>query len=445
MRCAWELPKETVTFRRISGDCIALVSKWIACGHVEGAFQQINNTKGSILAYQKQMRKLNDVYECFIIRINNKAVGYFDLTVCGRSGEILGLYITPKTRRKGIGELALRYAIARMRKCGCTQIAVEIYENNTASIKMCEKVGFKQVSQHECVISMLNEVNEWPTMVVVDRAYAALRGENWYDYHVAIADAICDRIRRHKGVEAILGLGSLFRGFGDRWSDLDLAVLARGDVVDELWKGERWIAGVSVDLFVVDLDAMPINKWDKTRRQAFEESVVLYCKSKNFLRSFRKAISLRHNEQRFEIAKLLLQLGWLGFAPKTWFNKKKYGYTWSLSNSTWIDRGCLASAHITIDRATDTLLQMLFLLNNRLPPDQKWRRFLAPDLQKLPHGFLIHLNKIEQAPRTLNAYAARSESLVKLVGRTCKLIEHMLADNMYQQFIQKSDDYNPRR
>ncbi len=194
-----------------------------------------------------------------------------------------------------------------------------------------------------------------------------MTGDNWYLHHLTIADALSSAFAEHPGVEAVFGLGSLARGFGDAFSDLDLGLLGRG--LGRLpWRGERWFCGVSVDLYAVDLERVPVGRWDATRKQAFEESVLLHATPRFRLAPFRSALRLGRSERRESLCQLVFKIGWLGFEPKCWFGRVARNYHWALPHDLWLRRGSLESAHLTVDRVFDYALELLYLLDEKRPP-----------------------------------------------------------------------------
>jgi predicted nucleotidyltransferase len=317
---------------------------------------------------------------------------------------------------------------------------------------MCFGVGFALERRFhrpvdpDQICLLRRRLNRYPRLSPLDPRYQFLRGENLFVQHVAMASSLAEEFSRHSGIEMILGLGSLARGFADNFSDLDIAVLARGPVVDRFWRGERWLAGISVDLFVIDLDSSPPERWDVSRRQAFEESIVLYGPNLQQTRSIRRSLRLTWPEQRRNALDLLFKIGWLGFAPRAWFNQIRYGYCWSLPPDGWLQRNCLASAHITVDRVEDMLLQLLFLLNRRHVPDAKWRRFLAPGLPWQPSSFESRLSALERTPRDEVGFPLRSDLLLDLIEQVVDRMETegYLCENVYTRFLKSCLDYDPR-
>jgi len=452
MKFEYPVPQHLVKIRPLAHQDAARLARWVECGRREGVFQR--GTKldaSSVLCYQDGLRQSGWEYQCMVVENDRHSIGYFDYRYRNRTGEILGLYLDSQFRRGRVGRHLLRWVVAQLREHGCRKVQVEVYGDNVASLRTCRAAGFQRdaaqerVEDGKQVYGLCRSVEPFRRLSAPEPYYALLHGTNLYLHHVAVAEALVEQIQRIPGVEAILGLGSLARGFADEWSDVDLAVLGRGRGLRGLWLGERWLAGLSVDLFMVDLDRAPLSQWDDSRLQAFEESIVLFGRDASVIRSLQRAVRLGKRERLDRIRETLLKLGWLGFAPRTWYGQSKYGYIWSLPHDLWIRRGSVASAHTTVDRAADYALQLLFLTNGRRVPDPKWRRYLAPGLPWLPADFPALLESVEEGPRDSNGFRARAESTLAIIERTVQYLEAMgdIRDDLYKPYLRISPDYNP--
>jgi hypothetical protein len=133
----------------------------------------------------------------------------------------------------------------------------------------------------------------------------------------------------------------------------------------------------------------------------------------------------------------------LGFCPRAWVGQVRHGYLWPLPHDLWIRRGHLPSAHATADQALALALQLLFLVNARLPPDPKWLRFLAPGLPWLPEGAGGLLETAEAAPRDQAGFATRSDAILRLVEAASERLEagRELAADIYRSYLSSSPEY----
>lgn len=76
-----------------------------------------------------------------------KVVGFCDINrriACTFSHTgILGIYVHPDYRGRGIGEILLRQALKQAMLQGIERIELEVFESNTRAIKLYEKWGFE--------------------------------------------------------------------------------------------------------------------------------------------------------------------------------------------------------------------------------------------------------------------------------------------------------------
>jgi len=70
--------------------------------------------------------------------------------VYGGVGEV-SVYISDKSRGKGVGKLLMRHLIDESEKAGFWTIQAGIFPENTASIKLHEKMGFRYIGKRERV------------------------------------------------------------------------------------------------------------------------------------------------------------------------------------------------------------------------------------------------------------------------------------------------------
>lgn len=75
-----------------------------------------------------------------------KVIGFL---ICRRvedGGEVLKLAVSPSMRRRGIGGMLLRHALAELRKLGVVRISLEVRESNAAAVALYERFGFKRLT-----------------------------------------------------------------------------------------------------------------------------------------------------------------------------------------------------------------------------------------------------------------------------------------------------------
>ena len=220
-------------------------------------------------------------------------------------------------------------------------------------------------------------------------------------------------------------------------------MLSHGAVLANLWQRERNLAGIDVDLFVIDIDTSTPSTWDDSRLQAFGESVILFFRDPSTIPFLRQAVYLREDEQTFKIQEIVLKLGWIGFQPLAWFNQEKYGYRWTVPYDLWIRRGSIASAHVTVDKALDSTLQLLFLVNGQRIPDVKWRRYLAPHLPWLPPRFTLLLEQVENDQHNEEGFRRRAKAVLSMIEEIVSPLEESgkISGDIYQSYLRATKDY----
>ena len=455
MRISGLLPEEQLQLRPLADDEEDLLARWIEHGRQERVFRsgpQI--TRQSLAAFQESLRAGSDGYECLVICVEDGApAGYLDFRVKGQIGEVLGLYLEPRFRGRRFGPHLLRWTLAVLRERSCRCVEIEIYNDNIPSLLACRAAGFTRDEHRDkeedgrniyvmtrpiFPLEFLSPNNRFRYMI---SANGRLFHEDLYFHHLAIADAITEWLRHVQGVEVVLGLGSIAHRFADSWSDLDLGVLGRDSGLRQLRPGEQRLAGLSVDLFVVDLDTSLPKEWKVERRQAFEEAVVLYAANPELLASIHEAVRLAETERVERIGELLLELGWIGFQPRSWFGGTRYGYKWEVPYDLWLRRGSIESAHSTVHRALDLVLQLIFLANSRHVPDAKWRRYLVCELRWLPNDFEVLMRSIEACQPSPESFESRAQSLLDVIDPLVAYLESegAIAKDLYTDYLQSME------
>lgn len=447
------VPPRLLELRPMESRDAPRISEWIAAGRREGAFRDGSLlTPASLLEYQDRIRTSGWTYSCHVVEDHGMPVGYLDYRSREGLGELMGIFLQPDLRGFRFGRHLMRWVANALRQEGCSAVTTEVYADNMASLEACRQAGFEREESQDrredgkIILTLGRRLAPLWRLSSPDPSYTHLKGKNIYLHHAAVAEALSEQMRTIDGIELILGLGSLARGFGDYWSDVDLAVLGRGTGLDDLWRGERQFAGLTVDLFAVDLDASPSETWNESRRQAFEESVVLFTADDSLPDFIQEAVHLKETERVHKVREVLLEIGWLGFAPRCWANQLKYGYLWSLPPDLWLRRGSTVSAHATINGVLDLTLKLLFLTNARRIPDFKWRRYLVTSLPWVPTNFGSLLERVERTDNSETAFRGRADALLSIIEAIVEKLEETgsLEANLYEKFLQVSDDYDPR-
>ena len=72
-----------------------------------------------------------------------RVIGYIIFWAIGEDVQINNIAVHPDFRRLGIGERALRHAIAEVKFRGARLITLEVRPSNTAAMTLYKKLGFK--------------------------------------------------------------------------------------------------------------------------------------------------------------------------------------------------------------------------------------------------------------------------------------------------------------
>ena len=89
---------------------------------------------------QKQIEENHDLYLGAFS--NDKLIGCVIATFDGRKGWINRLAVSPEYRRQGIGQQLIDAAEKALKKRGATVIGVLIFDTNTPSLNLFEKMGY---------------------------------------------------------------------------------------------------------------------------------------------------------------------------------------------------------------------------------------------------------------------------------------------------------------
>ena len=446
-----ELPDRFPIVRREQPSDLKRVVDWFEAGRAERAFKEGPRATSRTLArYREEIQSGEWVHRSWVIEWRGAPVGYLDARTRGKKAELLGLYLEPSVRDRKLGRHLLRWVCAALREEGVRQVTTEVYGDNDVSLRSCRAAGLvdaplsDRLESGRTVKRLQRSLSPLIRTRVPDAIYGRIPGINLYLHHLALAEGLSDRLMEVPGVRAVLGLGSLWRGFGDEMSDIDVAILGQQGTTQCIRTGERFVVGTSLDVFAVDIDACPPTKWDDSRRQAFGESVVLGRHPSFSPRRLKESTGLRASEQRRAAQELILALGWIGYQPESWTDRERYGYRWEVPYDVWLRRGSVASAHATADKAFDLALQMLFIANGRRVPDLKWRLFLADGLPYRPRNLADDISTAVATPRSERGLGLRAAAIRRIVSAIVRRLESRgtIRDEMYSGFLKTAADYS---
>lgn len=237
-----------------------------------------------------------------------------------------------------------------------------------------------------------------------------------FESQFAIACALFPQLfEKFPLAEAFYGLGSIARRIADEDSDIDIMVICLGSRGIEAVNAEFQICGEAVDLKIIDVQTSPPRSWNLIRKWAFGESLCLWSRSPSFDLTVQEDIVLSPNEQFDLVQCLILHLGWIGFQPRAWHRKLFRGYNWPIRFDSWIHRQDTVSAHKTVDKAVGYFVSLLYLINNRRFPGEKWKYSHLRTLNWLPSLFIQRFLIVFETKPDVSNFYQRAEVLVGLV------------------------------
>jgi ribosomal protein S18 acetylase RimI-like enzyme len=83
-------------------------------------------------------------YSILVCEIRNNIVGYIDFRVRMEVGHILGLYVKPAHRKKGVGKDLMEKALNEFKKRGCHKARLEVFASNHEAIDFYNYLDFVQ-------------------------------------------------------------------------------------------------------------------------------------------------------------------------------------------------------------------------------------------------------------------------------------------------------------
>lgn len=381
------------------------------------------------------------VYE---IQADGMWAGSIGLREDSGTATVVSLRIEPQFRRVRIGSHVLRWLAHTAAARGAHTICADVHSTDRSAITEFRDAGFIDENPVNGLTRLTRHMKPLLSVQPLSPGFAVLRGRNVAAQHIALGEAAAMALRTVEGVQLVLGLGSIGRGFGDANSDVDLFVVGRGPSLRTIPNGERWLGGHDFDVFVFDLDEAPYAQWPDDRRQAIGEGAVLWAASSRAVAELRRAIRPRISELKARVAEALLSLSWIGFHPPSLAGRKELGYYWILPHDLWLHRGHVPSAHGSIDEAVGFLFALIFLANGQFLAPHKWRRYLVEWLVWTPADLRARIETIERAPRDEQAFAARAKDVLALIEETFERLKELrlLPRDVYRSFQRSTPDYS---
>lgn len=269
-----------------------------------------------------------------------------------------------------------------------------------------------------------------------------LKGENLASYHEAVAKEFVGEITQSKEVEGVVLLGGAAKGFADQHSDIDVIVFINEKDFNKIPRGEREYRGYDLDTIVLYYPSARSGWWDMERRWAYSSAKILYDPRRKIERLLNEKIKFPKEEKRAILVEEIFFLAWYGINYKegSW-----RGYDFLRKPEFWIDRGDIESAHYVLNKALDMVLDILYIANDQLIPDEKWKFHFIHSLSWLPPDFEAKLRETTLI-KNMNSedFVRRLKALEGIYRETMKKIEEetdLLPENIYQYLLDHSIYY----
>lgn len=108
------------------------------------SFEQIAYMLESFQSKSAFRKQTGDGYEYYFINDNSKNAGYIGLQKCPGYLFLSKLYIKKESRGKGLGRKAIDFAIQKAKETGYDRVVLTVNKENTGSVAVYEKLGFKK-------------------------------------------------------------------------------------------------------------------------------------------------------------------------------------------------------------------------------------------------------------------------------------------------------------
>ena len=130
------------TIRAATSEDAPLIVDMIRMGVDEGAFHSrvVSLERFREFAFENP----REGYRIFLCQIGNQVAGYIDSRVRWGVGHILGLYVDPTHRRKGIGNNLMDKTLDEFKKSGCHKARLEVFADNDGAINFYTRINFVQ-------------------------------------------------------------------------------------------------------------------------------------------------------------------------------------------------------------------------------------------------------------------------------------------------------------
>lgn len=239
--------------------------------------------------------------------------------------------------------------------------------------------------------------------------HISLRGRNLHRIHLRTAKSIAKQLSEDKRVEGVIFLGGLTRGFADLYSDIDIAVLVRGNEgslrrsIERMSRAESLRTGFDMDLEVHSVEGFRSLEKTDWRRREYAEARIAYDRDGTTARLVSEMVSVPEGFWVDRIVKDWMYLQWYACPGKGFKSIAEI----------WVERGDVESAIHCLNYSMDLLLELLFAINRQFTPVPKWRLHHARRLEWRPRGFETALRDLLVVDSMTSAEVTRGAAVFR--------------------------------
>ena len=84
----------------------------------------------------------NPIYHVFVATLDNKIVGFFEITIMSGDGEIVYIATKEKYRHQGVADYMMKFIIDYAKLNGASSIFLEVESSNISACNLYNKFGF---------------------------------------------------------------------------------------------------------------------------------------------------------------------------------------------------------------------------------------------------------------------------------------------------------------
>ena len=214
-------------------------------------------------------------------------------------------------------------------------------------------------------------------------------------------------------IVGIVFLGGIARGYFDRMADIDIAIFPKKASQIQPPSKFTKIEGIEVQCWWADYETELTTPWDMSKRWTYSRRQIYYDPQGKIVQLLEEKVPLKPEEKKW----LLMS----NFVLSEWYFNRL--------TELWVERGNTISAHHMFDQGLNYFFEMLFILNNQLVADMKWRYYCVEKLARLPNKFqeriknimILHAISLEELGRRKEIFIEMWREMLPIIEKEVQL------------------------